>query len=149
MVLLLVLPMMALAGTAGGQVSDTRGSDVFDDVPSGHWADEAIGWAVSNGITVGVGEGRFDLDGIVTRAQIITFLYRTVSSLEHDSVGGTPAKGSDIFGDVPSGHWADNAVGWAVSNGIVAGVSEDAFDLNGTVPPGRDREFSSSHGRPH
>ena len=133
-VLIVVLLTVVLAGTAGGQVSVTRGSDVFDDVPSGHWADEAIGWAVANGITVGVGGGRFDLDGIVTRAQIMTFLYRTVSSLEHDSVSGTPAKGSGIFGDIPSGHWADNAVGWAVSNGIVAGVSEDTFDLNGTVP---------------
>ena len=108
--LVLATVLAVSAGTAVGQSADPKGSDVFDDVPLGHWADEPIGWAVDNGITVGVGGGRFDLSGIVTRAQIITFLFRTVSFLEHDSVGGTPAKGSDIFGDVPSGHWADVAV---------------------------------------
>ena len=52
------------------------GSDTFSDLDAGHWADEAIGWAVANKITAGVGEGRFDPNGTLTRAQIVTLLYR-------------------------------------------------------------------------
>ena len=74
------------AGTLVAQTSTPLGSDTFDDVPAGHWADEAIGWAVQNGITSGVGGGKFDPNGTVTRAQIITFLHRTVNLLE----GNTP-----------------------------------------------------------
>ena len=77
-----LLSTMLLAGPVTGQASASRGSDAFDDVPAGHWADEAIGWAVDNDITSGVGKGRFDLDGTVTRAQITTFLHRTVSALQ-------------------------------------------------------------------
>ena len=61
-------------GAAAGQES---GSDTFTDVPAGHWADQSIGWAVANDITRGVAAGRFDPNGTVTRAQIVTFLYRT------------------------------------------------------------------------
>ena len=119
-----------MAGTTIAQTEEPKGSDTFDDVPVGHWADEEIAWAVANGITVGVGEGRFDLEGIVNRAQIFTFLYRTINLLQ-----GTPvtALGSDMFDDVPVGHWADEEIGWAVSNGVVSGVSETVFDLEGTV----------------
>ena len=74
------------AGTLVAQTGTPLGSDTFDDVPTGHWADEAIGWAVTNGITSGVGGGRFDPDGTVTRAQIVTFLHRAVNLLE----GNTP-----------------------------------------------------------
>ena len=50
-------------GAAAGQES---GSDTFNDVPAGHWADQAIGWAVANDITRGVAANRFDPDGTVT-----------------------------------------------------------------------------------
>ena len=129
--LTLVAAVTLVAGTAVGQTADPRGSDTFDDVPVGHWADEEIGWAVANDITVGVGEGRFGLNDVVTRAQILTFLYRTVTLLQGAPAGGGVA--SDVFEDVPSGHWADEEIGWALANGIVAGVSDDRFDLNGTV----------------
>ena len=58
------------------------GSDVFDDVPKGHDADRPIGWTSNNGVTSGVGERRFDPNGTVTRAQIVTFLYRIANLLE-------------------------------------------------------------------
>ena len=129
-VLIAMALVVSLGGTTVARTEEPKGSDTFDDVPVGHWADEEIGWAVANGITVGVGEGRFDLDGVVNRAQIFTFLYRTINLLQ-----GTPvtALGSDMFDDVPVGHWADEEIGWAVSNGVVSGVSERVFDLEGTV----------------
>ena len=51
-------------------------SDTFSDVPAGHWADEAIGWAVASNITEGVDPGRFDPSGTVPRARLVDFLYR-------------------------------------------------------------------------
>ena len=211
-------------GAAAGQES---GLETFNDVPAGHWADQAIGWAVANDITRGVAADRFDPDGTVTRAQIVTFLYRTfhfiggnpvtvsptegtiafssnrdgdhdvylmnsdgsnvrqlthntrhydwlaawsadatriaftrytdgdtevfvmnadgsnrrqISDNDHQDWVSTaawssfiPSTGSDMFSDVPEGHWAEEAIGWAVTNGIITGIGEGAFDPDGTV----------------
>ena len=70
----LLVVAFLLGGLLGA--SGHLGSDRFTDVPKGHWADEAIGWAVRNEITAGVSETLFDPDGTVTRAQIVTFLKR-------------------------------------------------------------------------
>ncbi len=59
----------------------STGSDLFSDVPEGHWAEEEIGWAVTNGIITGTGEGAFDPDGTVSRSEIVTFIYDTVNLL--------------------------------------------------------------------
>ena len=48
----------------------------FADVPAGSYYAQAVAWAVENGITDGVGDGRFDPAATCTRAQIATFLYR-------------------------------------------------------------------------
>ena len=107
------------------------GSDSFVDVPEGHVADGEIGWAVESGITRGVGGGRFDPDGSVTRAQIVTFLFRLSGLLGGPVEGG--GLGSDSFVDVPEGHWADDEVGWAVAGGVTVGVGGGRFDLDGVV----------------
>ena len=48
----------------------------FQDVAAGSYYGDAVAWAVENGITDGVGDGRFDPAATCTRAQIATFLYR-------------------------------------------------------------------------
>ena len=48
----------------------------FIDVPADAYYANAVSWAVENGITTGVGGGRFDPNSTCTRAQIATFLYR-------------------------------------------------------------------------
>ena len=48
----------------------------FTDVPADAYYAQAVSWAVENGITTGVGGGRFDPNATCTRAQIATFLYR-------------------------------------------------------------------------
>ena len=55
--------------TAGGTAN-------FTDVPADAYYAQAVSWAVENGITTGVGGGRFDPNATCTRAQIATFLYR-------------------------------------------------------------------------
>ena len=74
---------MNAGGTNQHRVTNLVGSDVFDDVSGDHRANQAIGWAYTYGITSGAGEGLFDPDGTVTRAQIVTFLLRTARFLQN------------------------------------------------------------------
>ena len=66
-VTLLARALSAKAGSAAN----------FTDVPADAYYAQAVSWAVENGITTGVGGGRFDPAATCTRAQIATFLYRT------------------------------------------------------------------------
>ena len=52
------------------------GVPAFSDVAADAYYAEAVKWATDNGITTGVGGGKFNPNGTCTRAQIATFLYR-------------------------------------------------------------------------
>ena len=58
--------------TAGGTAN-------FTDVPADSYYAQAVAWAIGNGITTGVGGGRFDPNSTCTRAQIATFLRRAMA----------------------------------------------------------------------
>ena len=67
----------AVLFTGGWLTAQTGlGSDQFDDVPAGTWYDRPVGWAVENGITSGVSPTEFDPNETLTRAEMVTFLYR-------------------------------------------------------------------------
>ena len=51
----------------------------FQDVAAGSYYTQAVAWAVENGITTGVGKGRFDPNSTCTRGQIATFLWRAMA----------------------------------------------------------------------
>ena len=55
------------------------GAANFNDVPANSYYAQAVAWAVENGITTGVGGGRFDPNSTCTRAQIATFLWRAMA----------------------------------------------------------------------
>ena len=122
---------LVLVVWAGGlfRAGPVSGSSTFDDVPVGHYAEDAVGWAAAGGITMGVGNNRFGLSQTLTREQMVTFLCRAYNS---PCEGGT-ARGSGTFVDVPSGHWADAAIGWAVEQGITTGVSATRFGMGQTL----------------
>ena len=101
----------------------------FEDVPEGHIAEHAIAWAVEEGITVGVGDNRFGMGQTLTRYEMVTFLCRAFAPTQCRS----GMKGSDRFSDVPVDHWANHAIGWAVSNQITSGVSQVAFGGSQTL----------------
>ena len=61
------------------EVSFTRANE-FVDVPLDSYFYEAVMWAVENGVTTGISASRFDPDGICTRAQAVTFLWRAAGS---------------------------------------------------------------------
>ena len=58
-----------------GQPAAASGAS-FADVPADSYYAQAVAWAIENGITASVGNGKFDPDAACTRGQIATFLYR-------------------------------------------------------------------------
>ena len=98
---------------------------VFVDVPEDSYYEEAVDWAVENGITNGVSSDRFDPDGLCTRAQIVTFLWRAAGSPAPKSTGHN-------FTDVKTGSYYEQAVLWAVENGITVGTSSTTFSPDAT-----------------
>ena len=98
---------------------------VFVDVATGSYYEDAVDWAVENGITQGTDDTHFAPDGICTRAQAVTFLWRAA---------GSPAPRSRTvpFTDVPAGSYYYDAVLWAVENGIAKGTSDTTFSPNMT-----------------
>ena len=97
-----------------GQPAPT-GANAFTDVAAGQWYTDAVTWAAEQGIVTGTGNGLFDPNGNITREQLAVMLYRYA--------GGTAA-GADLsaYPDASSvSSWAVEAMGWAVSNGILSG----------------------------
>lgn len=97
---------------------EPEGSGDFSDVPAGSYYAKAAQWALENGITTGVGGSSFGSNSTVTRAQVVTFLWRAA---------GSPAVSGGSFADVDSGAYYADAVAWAVRNGITTGTSATAF----------------------
>ena len=98
---------------------------VFVDVATGSYYEDAVDWAVENGITKGTDDTHFSPDGICTRAQAATFLWRTAGSPK-------PETRTMPFTDVPAGSYYYDAVLWAVENGITKGTSNTTFSPNMT-----------------
>ena len=98
---------------------------VFVDVATGSYYEDAVDWAVENGITQGTDDTHFSPDGICTRAQAVTFLWRAAGSPK-------PETRTMPFTDIPAGSYYYDAVLWAVENGITKGTSDTTFSPNMT-----------------
>jgi len=95
------------------------------DVPNGSYYEDAVDWALDNGITNGIDSTHFGPNNVSTRADFITFLWRMSGSPE--------VKSSVTFTDVKSGSYYEKAVRWAVANGITKGIDATHFGPNVTV----------------
>lgn len=91
----------------------------FSDVADGHWAAESISLLASKGIINGRGDGTFDTDGKVTRAEFVTMLAR----LSGDEIASL----ENTFSDVSSDSYYADYVAWAVANNIVSGNDNGEF----------------------
>ena len=94
----------------------------FTDVPADSYYAKAVAWAVENGITKGTSDTTFTPNAKCTRAQIVTFLWRSQKSPASDSV--------NPFTDVAADAYYSSAVLWAVENGITAGTTATTFSPN-------------------
>lgn len=102
------------------KAADHSQGDRFEDVVSGSYYEEAVKWAVQNGITSGTDATHFSPDAVCTRAQTVVFLWR---------ISGSP-KATDAtmpFSDVPADSYYYDAVLWGVENGLVKGTGATQF----------------------
>ncbi len=104
---------------AAGCPSPSLSTCAFTDVEAGSYYEQAVLWAVEHGITTGTSATTFSPDDTVTRAQVVTFLYRTV--------GSKAVATSLAFSDVDPDKYYANAVSWAVAEGITTGTSANTF----------------------
>ncbi|MGN0968564.1 MAG: S-layer homology domain-containing protein, partial [Oscillospiraceae bacterium] len=104
---------------AAGSPEPVGTDSTFTDVRSGSDYEKAVQWAVENGITTGITDTAFCPDGAVTRAQVVTFLWR--------AAGSPNDYGVNSFDDVASGTYYADAVLWALKNGITLGNGANNF----------------------
>lgn len=97
----------------------------FADVSSSDWFYNDVRYVYEKGIMDGTGADRFSPNAPLTRAMIVTILYR---------MAGSPSvSGSSDFTDVATGKWFAKAVAWAAANGIVNGYGSGLFGPNDPV----------------
>ncbi len=106
--------------------ADNCPSRRFTDMPAhGNWVHEGIDYCVAAGLMNGMSETTFEPYGSLTRAQLVTILYR---------IAGTPeVTFTRLFSDVKADDWFADAVIWAAGNGIVNGTGRGRFEPNGTI----------------
>lgn len=91
----------------------------FTDAYEGDYYYDAVLWAVENGVTNGTSATTFSPDMAVSRAQMVTFLWR--------AHGSPKAAGTNPFADVSTSDYYYDAVLWAVANGVTNGTSATTF----------------------
>lgn len=101
-------------------------SKVFTDVPATAWYHNAIHFAVGNKLFNGTSSTTFEPDSLMTRAMLVTVLWRYV---------GQPLVGqvTHTFEDVPDGQYYTKAVAWAERSGLVTGTSATTFEPDAYV----------------
>jgi lactocepin len=106
--------------------SDNCPSKAFSDLDAKAWYHEGVDYALTNSLMNGVGGGKFEPDGQLTRAQLVTVLYRAA---------GEPDTGKQVnpFTDVADDTWYTKAVIWAANNGIVNGVGKNVFAPDASI----------------
>ena len=119
------MPASKVTVAATFKTEQTTGKNPFIDVPAGSYYEDAVIWAVDKGITTGTSATTFNPNGICTRAQAVTFLWR--------AAGSPAAKSSAMpFADVKAGSYYYDAVLWAVEQGITKGTSDTMFSPDAT-----------------
>ena len=106
-------------------MDDNAMLNYFVDVKANDYFYDAVLWAAQKGITSGTDAVHFTPDGVCSRAQAVTFLWRAAGSPAPKSV-------SMPFTDVSKGSYYETAVLWAVENGITKGTSDTTFSPDAT-----------------
>ena len=99
---------------------DVSGDLPFTDVAAGTWYTDAVLWAAQNGIVNGLGENTFAPMNTLTREQLVTMLYRYAEAEGYDVSAAADLSGYPDAGKVQT--YAQEAMSWAVAEGIVEGM---------------------------
>ena len=123
--LLAMILSLALAFTMAPAAFAAEGDTGFSDVSANAWYADAVEYVRDNGIMNGTSATSFSPESSMTRAMLVTVLYRA---------SGSPAvTGSANFTDVSSNAYYTDAVAWASANGIVTGYGNGRFGSNDPV----------------
>lgn len=106
--------------------SDTPAASTFSDVSADAWYADAVNYVTSNGLFNGTSGNTFSPNSQMTRAMMVTVLYRMAGSPD---VAGA----ANTFSDIASGMWYTDAITWASSKSIVNGYSNGTFGVNDSV----------------
>lgn len=107
------------------EVEFTNGKLPFTDVRESDWFYKDVAFAYENGLFAGTSDTTFSPNASMTRAMLVTVLYR---------LEGQPAvNGRSGFSDVQYNGYYEDAVTWAADNGIVNGTSTTTFSPNANV----------------
>ncbi len=109
---------------ANGKPEPKSMNNPFKDVADNAWYLKPVLWAVEQGITGGVAEGKFGPEQTCTRAQIATFLYA--------AAGKPEVSGKSSFKDVADTDWFAKPIIWAAENEVTGGIGDGKFGPNNT-----------------
>lgn len=104
---------------SAGTSSVTLTVDDFTDVAKTAWYYDAVAYVTEKGLMNGVGSGKFAPESTLTRAMIVTVLYRLENEPE--------VVASGRFTDVPANQWYSDAIAWASDCGVVGGYGNGKF----------------------
>ncbi len=97
----------------------------FADIAQGLWYTDAVAWAAEKGIVNGVGDNRFDPEGMITREQLVTIIYRFATG------SGVNTEARANLATYPDAEkvstYALDAVQWAVAEGLLNGVQNSGI----------------------
>ena len=110
------------------------GNIPFGDVSEIDWFYNAVIWCYNNDIMAGVSSTEFAPHGEMTRAMLVTVLWRYAGSVD---------SGNPTFGDVANNTWYSTAVAWAATNGIVSGFDANTFGPNANIT--REQMYTILH----
>ncbi|MCL1849042.1 MAG: S-layer homology domain-containing protein, partial [Clostridiales bacterium] len=96
----------------------------FTDIKHDDWYYDAVAFAQTSGLMVGTGEGEFSPDTNLSRAMLVTMLWRLEAEPETEGMAFT-----DVAGD----QWYAKAIAWASAKGVVSGYGGGLFGPNDQI----------------
>ena len=121
----------AVADDSTVAIDDDDVKEVFSDVATTAYYAKAVQWASENGIASGVGNGKFDPNADVTRAQAVTFIWRAKGKPDTGATGAEGEKTTQ-FSDVDKNSYYMAAVTWATPS-VASGLSTTTFGPDQTA----------------
>ena len=108
---------------AAGSPEPKGNSNPFTDVTADAYYAKAVQWAVEQGITAGTSATTFSPNGVCTRAQMATFIYRC----EQTNGGGFAGAWMFLLPFTDAPEWAYEPIAWCYKEGITSGTSATTF----------------------
>ena len=107
------------------------GDTEFTDVAAGQWYTDAVTWAAEEGVVNGVSATQFAPGNNITREQLATILFRYAQAKGYDVSPRADLSGFPDAGDILP--YAQEAMAWAVAEGLLQGFEDDTLRPQGTA----------------